>query len=119
MEPILLVEDDSQLRATLTLALEDEGFAVAAARDGRGALDWLLGHQPALVLLDWRLPDFDGEFVASGLRRTYGHSVPVVLITADAQAAQKAERVGAQGYLQKPFDLQELISLVRNELQVA
>jgi DNA-binding response OmpR family regulator len=116
MHPILLVEDDPELRLTLQVLLQDEGLKVAVAADGRSALDWMVANRPELLLLDWRLPDFSGELVAAGLRRLHGNSVPVILITADSKAAEKAEVVQAKGFLQKPFDLDHLLRMLHGHV---
>jgi DNA-binding response OmpR family regulator len=119
MEPILVVEDDPQFRQMIRSTLEDEGWTVEVAVRGQQALEWLLRRRPALVLLDWRLSDVDGDVVATGLRTTHGEGIPLVLITADGHAARKAGRVRAFGYLNKPFELDDLISLVRRGLSGA
>jgi DNA-binding response OmpR family regulator len=117
MQPILVIEDDPQFRQTVHAALSDEGWAVAVAADGRQALDWLRRQRPSLVLLDWTLPEFDGAAVAATLRATHGVSVPVLLMTADGSAGDKARRVGAFAYLHKPFELDDLIELVQRGLE--
>jgi DNA-binding response OmpR family regulator len=113
---VLIVEDDPHLRQTIEWTLQDEGYAIALAADGQEALDQARRERPALVLLDMGLPRIDGFGVAEGLRAAYGdgaHGVPVVVMTADDRAAEKARRVGAVDYLRKPFDLDELIETVR------
>ena len=116
MQPILVIEDDPQFRQTVQATLEDEGWAVDVAADGQQALGWLALRRPALVVLDWTLPEFDGEAVAASLRATHGLGVPVLLMTADGSASEKARRAGAFAYLHKPFELDELIGLVRRGL---
>lgn len=113
---ILVVEDDQDVRHTIQWALEDEGYAVLTASDGKQALDRVQGRQPALVLLDMGLPVVDGYGVADGLRANYGDRVPILVITADGRAAEKAHRVGAVGYLHKPFDIDHLLGTVRRVL---
>ncbi len=113
---VLVVEDDSDLRQTIQWMLEDEGFLVETASDGREALDRAVQHKPSLVVLDMGLPFIDGNGVAAGLRSTYGNSVTILTMTADGRAAEKAQRIGAIGYLSKPFDLDTLINAVRSAL---
>jgi two-component system KDP operon response regulator KdpE len=110
--PILLVEDDAALRRMVAWALEDEGLACVAAADGREALAWLAGARPALVLLDMGLPEVGGEGVAAGLRARHGAGPPIVVLTADGRAPEKARRVGAAAYLRKPFELDALLATV-------
>lgn len=57
-----------------------------------------------------------GDEVASELRASHGPALPIVIVTADGHAAQKARRIGAQGFLSKPFDVEDLISCVRQYL---
>jgi DNA-binding response OmpR family regulator len=73
-------------------------------------------QRPALVVLDIGLPDIDGYAVAEGLRAAHAEPVPILVMTADGRAREKAERVGARAYLHKPFELQELVDHVRRLL---
>lgn len=114
--PILVVEDDSRVRRTIQWVLEDEGFAVEVAVDGRQALERATRSRPALVVLDMMLPLLDGAGVADGLRTAHALPPPILLITADGRAQEKARRVGAYAYLSKPFDLDELVATVRSGL---
>jgi DNA-binding response OmpR family regulator len=109
---VLIVEDDTDLRQTIQWTLEDEGFVVETAGDGREALERATLRKPSLVVLDMGLPILDGNGVAAGLRATYGETVTILTMTADGHAADKAARIGAVGYLSKPFDLDDLINEV-------
>jgi DNA-binding response OmpR family regulator len=113
---VLVVEDDPDLRQSIQWVLEDEGLVVQTAANGREALARAVHQQPALVVLDPGLPILDGEAVAAGLREAYGEAVPILTITADDKGAEKARRVGALGYLPKPFDIDDLVSAVRRAL---
>jgi DNA-binding response OmpR family regulator len=115
--PVLVVEDEGGMRQTLRWTLEEEGFAVADAATARQAVEAALGARPALVLLDYGLPDGDGADVATALRHHLAEGAPpIVVLTADGRAAEKARRVGAVAYLHKPFDLDELLATVRRAL---
>ncbi len=113
---VLVVEDDSDLRQTIQWMLEDEGFVVETAADGREALDRAMLKKPSLVLLDMGLPIIDGTGVAAGLQAQYGKSVTILTMTADGRAAEKAHQIGAIGYLSKPFDFEVLVDAVRDAL---
>lgn len=113
---VLVVDDDPRVRQTIRWALEDEGLAVETAADGRRALERASARRPALVVLDLTLPILDGYDVANGLRSFYGSGVPILAITADGDAEQKARRAGAYGYLSKPFELDDLMAAVRRGL---
>ena len=116
---ILVVEDDFDLRQTILWTLKDEGHEVEEAGDGREAVERALQRKPALVLLDMGLPVMDGYGVAAKLRSDYGNTVCIVTMTADGRAAEKARRVGAVGYLNKPFELDDLIAIVRQMLDAS
>ena len=117
LHSVLVVEDDAMLRQTISWALQEEGVDVEIAADGQEAVDWVARRRPRLVLLDMGLPLVAGDGVASAIRAQYGGSVPVVVLTADGRAAEKANRVGAVAYLHKPFELDDLITTVRTALE--
>jgi DNA-binding response OmpR family regulator len=112
---ILLAEDDEAQREVLVEVLEVEGYRVIAASGPAEVLAGL-GHSPALVLLD--LVGVASPQVMSALR-----AVPMrpalVVMSGDASLAAVAERLGADGYLTKPYDLDELLARVREALQRA
>ena len=110
---ILVVEDDFDLRQTILWTLKDEGHEVEEAGDGGEAVERALQRKPALVLLDMGLPVIDGYGVATRLRSHYGDTVLIVTMTADGRAVEKAQRIAAAGYLNKPFELDDLIAIVR------
>jgi DNA-binding response OmpR family regulator len=114
---VLIVEDDEDLRYIVQWVLEDEGFVVETAKDGREALDRAMARKPSLVLLDMALPIIDGYGVAAGLHETYGDTITILTMTADGHAAEKAKRVGAIGYVSKPFELDTLVNSVRGALE--
>lgn len=110
---VLIVEDDADLRQIIQWILEDEGFKVEIAGDGQEALDRARANKPSLVLLDMALPIIDGYGVAAGLRQIYGDNIAILTVTAAGHAEEKAQRVGAIGYVSKPFELDTLINAVK------
>ena len=114
--PILVVDDELPLLRAMEWVVADEGWHVDTAATGKEALDRAAERRPALVVLGMALPVVNGEGVASELRSMYG-DVPIVVVTADGRAEAKACRVGALGYLQKPFNLDELVDFVRSGLR--
>jgi CheY-like chemotaxis protein len=112
---VLVVDDDADMRLTIREVLVDEGLLVEVAGDGREAIERAADEPLALVILDITLPILDGFHVADHLRQQHG-ALPILAITADGYAAQKARRVGAFAYLRKPFELNELVSLVKDAL---
>jgi two-component system KDP operon response regulator KdpE len=111
--PVLVVDDDADVRQVLRWALEDAGFDVLTAGDGATALAQAERRPPGVVVLDHGLPNTDGTHLASRLRQVLGEGLPILMVTADGRAAEKARRAGAYSYLHKPFDDAVLIDAVR------
>lgn len=115
---ILIVEDDADLRATLAEAMRDTGAEILVASDGLEALDRLRsGPAPAVVLLDLRLPQLDGQELLRELRADarFEH-LPVITMTAGSSRAEDAEVVAQ---LRKPLDLEGLLEIVGSLLDAA
>jgi CheY-like chemotaxis protein len=110
--PVLVVDDDAAIRDAVRDVLEGEGILVETATDGADALQKVSRHQPKLVLLDMRMPVMDGWGFASALREL-GMELPVVVMTAAADAKRWAAEIGAVGVVPKPFGIAELVSAVR------
>jgi CheY-like chemotaxis protein len=110
---VLVVDDDPQLRQVIRLVLEDEGFVVALATDGREAVESVERLRPAMIVLDMLLPRLDGAGVAEALRRAHDDGLQIVLMSGSDGAEAVARRCGANGFLRKPFDLDALLAAVR------
>ena len=110
--PILVVEDDELILNAVESTLAGEGYRVMTAPDGAAALDLVERQAPALILLDMMMPIMDGWAFARAYRKQAGSRAPIVVMTAAADAARRAADVDADAYLAKPFNLDELISLV-------
>jgi two-component system, chemotaxis family, chemotaxis protein CheY len=110
--PVLVVDDDAAIRDAVRDVLEGEGILVETATDGADALQKVSRHQPKLVLLDMRMPVMDGWGFASALREL-GMELPVVVMTAAADAKRWAAEIGAVGVVPKPFGITELLRAVR------
>jgi DNA-binding response OmpR family regulator len=110
--PILVVEDDPRIRELLCWALHNEGLPVESVADGQAALDYLSHHRPAALLLDMGLPYVDGMRVGAEVRAIYGAALPIVVMTADDRVEEKAHKLMAFAYFQKPFDLMSLLGAV-------
>jgi CheY-like chemotaxis protein len=109
---ILVVDDNSGIRVMLTLLLADEGYEVRAASNGAEALQAITHDPPALVLLDLMMPVLDGWGVVQQLREQHCW-VPTIVMTAGGNAARWCAELGADGYLDKPFQLQDLLRTVQ------
>lgn len=110
---LLIIEDEADLARALRMALEDEGFAVDVAPDGPVGLMQAEQVDYDVVLLDLMLPGLDGRGVLTRLREEKG--TPVLVLTARDGVNDKIDllNLGADDYLTKPFDLDELIARVR------
>lgn len=119
MTRILIVEDDESLSRALLDAFAFEGFEVARAADGATALRLAAEFRPDLILLDVSLPDVDG-FALFGPLHARGRS-SIIFLTARGQRPDKLRGLGlgADDYVTKPFDLEELIARVRVALRRA
>ncbi len=109
--PILIVDDDDAVLDTETAILSDHGYRVMRARDGAEALRQIGREPPALIVLDVQMPGIDGPAFARELRQALRH-VPLVILTAVADARAEADRCNAEAYLRKPFDATKLVGVV-------
>lgn len=116
-QTVLVVEDDAKIVSLLRLYLEREGYAVAAAYDGRAALEAAGRVRPALVILDLMLPHVDGFDVARQLRA--GSDIPILMLTARVDEVDKLVglSLGADDYVTKPFSPREVVARVKTILR--
>jgi two-component system, NtrC family, response regulator AtoC len=114
---ILIVEDEKLIRWSLTERLSREGYLTAEAELGSAARSALGGSDFDLVILDYRLPDTDGLSLLEWMRHEYP-DLPVILVTAysSVEGAVRAMKLGAFDYIHKPFDIDELVLVVRKAL---
>jgi two-component system response regulator AtoC len=114
---VLIADDEPEMLRVLEIMLGKMGLQVAAATDGRAALDAFVQAPADLVITDLRMPRMDGIALLDALRRQ-GADVPVVVITAhgSVESAVAAMKRGASDYLQRPFDIDELEAVVRRVL---
>lgn len=118
---ILVVDDEPDLRSSLSLRLRGSGYDVHTATDAYEALGEVLGEPPALILLDIHLGEDDGHAFLDRLRRIPGaRRIPVIFLTARAGAEDRdlARRRGAAGYITKPFEPSELMAAIAGALPV-
>jgi DNA-binding response OmpR family regulator len=116
---ILVADDDPSILRLLQLNFELEGFEVHTASDGEDALAKARSTSPDVVVLDVMMPGLDGWEVCRRLKEDEAmHEVPVILLTALGQEQERRHgmSVGAAEYVMKPFDPEELVSVVRGTL---
>jgi CheY-like chemotaxis protein len=113
---VLVVEDDADIRETTVEALADHGYDVLSAGNGREALDTLRGasHLPCVILLDLMMPVMNGrEFRREQVRDAAIAHIPVVVVSAFADAAKEARQLGAVACLEKPLTLSALLATAK------
>jgi two-component system alkaline phosphatase synthesis response regulator PhoP len=116
-ETILVVDDEPKIVKTLRAYLEEAGYRVLAAGDGRAALAAFRHERPALVILDLGLPGVDGLDVARAIRKE--SDLPLIMLTARVDETDKliGLELGADDYVTKPFSPRELVARVRAVLR--
>jgi DNA-binding response OmpR family regulator len=117
---VLVVDDDESIRSALERALALEGFAVQVADGGRRALELAEDHRPGVMVLDVVMPDLSGVSVVSRLRQR-GIETPICILSARDEVSDRVAglEAGADDYVVKPFDLEELVARLRALLRRA
>jgi DNA-binding response OmpR family regulator len=116
---ILLIEDDPNVRRLLPRYFEKEGAATLAAAGGLEGVDLANDRRPDLVLLDVNLPDIDGWSVLRRIRQSLGYSVGVIMLTGRSDVPDRllGLELGADDYVVKPFEPQEVVARARAVLR--
>lgn len=116
-ECILVVDDDREIVGAIAILLEKEGYRVLRAYDGMEALDKAADPSVRLILIDVMMPRLDGLSAVMRLRET--RNLPIIVLSARSESSDKVLglSVGADDYLAKPFDPQELLARVRSQLR--
>jgi CheY-like chemotaxis protein len=111
---VLIVEDEKEILYTLKDFLESESYHVLTAENGFQAMELLRNAQmPDLILLDMKMPVMNGWEFAIEFLASYDHKAPIVVITAAADAEQRAKDISAVGWVEKPFDLDTLLNVIK------
>lgn len=113
MPKVLIVDDDAHLRELVRYVLKKDGLETAEAADGRSALELLASERADCVVLDIMMPRLDGWDLCRALKREW--DIPVLMLSAKGQAEDKVRglNIGADDYVAKPFDTDELCARVR------
>lgn len=120
MPRVLVVEDESDLVWLMRYNLEREGYETFVAPNGQAALELVREQRPGLLLLDIMMPLVDGWSVLEDLNAS-GERPKVIVVTAKTSSGDRAraEKLGVDAFVTKPFDMDELLALIRNLLPPA
>ena len=116
LKKVLVVDDDDELADVVRQVLRDAGYSVATVRHGAAALELVRHIAPDLILLDLTMPIMDGWSFVAQYRRIARSDARIVLLTGNSHAPEIAETLNADGYVTKPFDMTDLIAVVRREM---
>jgi CheY-like chemotaxis protein len=110
---ILVVEDDPQVARLIALVLQRNGYASQVVADGQSALDAARAQKPAMIFADLTIKGMGGEALCSTLKSNpETRAIPYVVVSGDRDIADKAHACGADDYMGKPFEFEDLIRLV-------
>jgi DNA-binding response OmpR family regulator len=111
---ILIIEDDEDILFTLRDYLELEGYHVLTAGNGFEALELLkVTETPNLILLDMKMPLMDGWEFAAAYEKKFTNRAPIIVVTAAADAEQRAKDIRAISFVEKPFNLDILLEKIQ------
>lgn len=116
---ILIIDDEPQIRKTLEITLQTNGYLSKAAASAKEGLIMATNHPPALILLDLGLPDENGHIVLKKLRQWFTNPVIILSVQKNEEDIIKALDNGANDYLSKPFRTGELLARIRSALRDA
>jgi len=118
METVLVIDDDCNIRDTVGVMLEQEGFRAVLAGDGLSGVQQALAIKPGVILVDLRMPGLSGAEVCQQLRAT-GMKTPLIVLSASSGETDKVRLldIGADDYVTKPFGARELLARIRAVLR--
>ncbi len=111
---VLVVDDDTDIRESISHLLEYEGYKVVTASNGAEGFRQLKFTRPSVILLDLMMPVMDGwQFKSEFDGRLELEGIPIVVVSADGNIAEKSKSIGIQEFLTKPIDIDVLLALVK------
>lgn len=119
MDKILIIEDDVEINTLLTDFLKENGYVVYSQYDGLHVLDFLHKEKIDLIILDIMLPYRSGDIILADIRRQF--TIPVLIISAKETTQNKIDllRLGADDYITKPFDMEEVLARIESNSRMA
>jgi len=117
---VCVLEDDEAIREVIMLLLKDENYNVVGYANIKDFNQYAINSMPDLFLLDIMLPDGSGIDLCTGLKTSDAtKNIPVLMMSAHARAAEVSAICNAQGFISKPFDIDDLLRRVDHQLNVA
>jgi DNA-binding NtrC family response regulator len=117
-ESILVVDDDAEVRKTLSLILSKEGYSVETVENGKQATRISEKSRFDMALIDTKLPDMEGTELLHRLKENQPHMVKIIITGFPTlENAMEAVNEGAAGYILKPFDVEKLLEMIRKHLK--
>lgn len=114
---IMILEDDEATAELIKFYLQEEGYEVAVSLKGEGFMDRVSKFQPDLITLDILLPDADGFGIFKKLQKEkHTNNIPVIFVTVKEGDKEKGVKMGASGYIVKPFNEEELKGTIKSIL---
>jgi len=110
--PVLVIDDEDEIRDMVFLVLTEEGYRVEAVEDGAAALRRVRRETYGLILLDLHMPVMDGRCFAAAYQSFFTFQAPLVVMSAARDARSTAEQIGADAHVAKPLDFEILIQTV-------
>lgn len=119
-QKILVVDDDESILDAISLVLEDEGFQVETVTKGNETYEKVEAFKPDLILLDVLMSGNDGRHICKTLKQSpiYSH-IPIIMISAHPSARESISECGADAFLAKPFEAEDLIQYVEKHLKLS
>ena len=117
---VLIIEDEFAIREMLSFVIEQNGYKAISVSSYAEAKPYLMDEPPALILLDWMLPEMSGIQIAKKLKQSDNYkTIPIIMITARGEEDDKIQGldVGADDYITKPFSPKELVARVKDVLR--
>jgi two-component system alkaline phosphatase synthesis response regulator PhoP len=111
---ILVVDDDKAILEAVAFILGQEGYEVSALSNGLNIEEYIYKHKPDALLLDLWLPGMDGNIITQRLKKDPRTKyLPIILFSASIDVTHIAKKAGANAHLTKPFDIKDLISIIK------
>lgn len=114
---VLIAEDDKAILEVVKIILQDGGYEVIAIEDGEQVLPAIQQHQPHIVLLDIWMAGSDGGEIAKNVKKNEKTKhIPIVMVSANNETEVIAKQVGANDFLQKPFNIDDLLQVIQKHI---